>query len=157
MIAFDKESPVQGFVIDNNMPGDLELTEYSISTLAWVGDAVFELFIRTRLAWENKEASGALHRKATSFVSARGQACLMGCLLTEDSSFLLEDKERNLLQRARNFHTASTPKNVDLSDYRQATAFEALIGWLWLCGNQERVMELIKHVLQESSSFFFKK
>ncbi|HZK29117.1 MAG TPA: ribonuclease III domain-containing protein [Clostridia bacterium] len=134
----------------NNLPLEEDLLECSISTLAWVGDAVFELFIRTRLAEKNKVASGALHREATSFVSAKGQAYLMESLMSRDNSFPLDDTERNLLQRARNFHTASTPKNVNLSDYRQATAFEALIGWLWLCGKQERVMRLMEHVLRES-------
>ncbi len=125
-----------------------DLSDYSISSLAWVGDAVFELHIRTRLAGRDKSGSGVLHKKATRFVSARGQARLMEGLL--GGSYPLEEDERNLLRRARNFHTSSQPKNMDLPDYRKATAFEALIGWLWLSGKSGRVTELMDFVLSKA-------
>lgn len=124
-----------------------DLSDYSISSLAWVGDAVFELHIRTRLAGRNRSGSGALHREATRFVSARGQARLMEGLL--EASYPLEADELNLLRRARNFHASSLPKNTPLPDYRKATALEALIGWLWLSGQTSRAAELMDFVLAD--------
>lgn len=121
--------------------------DYPISTLAWVGDAVFELQIRSRLAQENDSPSGSLHRQATHFVSARGQAVLMECLLEEPCGFPLDEAEKNLLRRARNFHTTSQPKGCLLPDYRKATALEALIGWLWLQDNHKRAIDLIDYIL----------
>lgn len=124
-----------------------ELLSYSISTLAWVGDAVFELHIRTRLSREHKAASGVLHQLATGFVSAGGQAALAGKLDGENCLFPLEESERSLLKRARNFHASSMPRHAALTDYRKATAFEALIGWLWLQGKEERASALIACLL----------
>ena len=123
------------------------MQDYAISTLAWVGDAVFELQVRSQLAADNPSASGTLHRQATRFVSAQGQAVLMECLLEDPGAFPLEEEERNLLRRAHNFHTSSQPRHAELPDYRKATAFEALIGWLWLKGQHSRAIDLIDYVL----------
>jgi len=131
---------------------DKELLSYSISTLAWVGDAVFELLIRSRLARRFSSPSGKLHHIATSFVSARGQAALFETLDNDGSGFALSEQEVNLLRRAKNYHCHSAPRDVDLNDYRRATAFEALVGWLWLNGQRERVGELVDYVLRQSST-----
>ncbi len=124
-----------------------DLLDYSISTLAWVGDAVFELYIRTRLSAEHKVASGPLHQKAARFVSARGQATLADKLAAGRDPFPLEEKEQNLLKRARNYHASSMSRHADPADYRKATAIEALVGWLWLGGKEERAIALIRHLL----------
>ncbi|MFY9130891.1 MAG: ribonuclease III domain-containing protein [Saccharofermentanales bacterium] len=129
---------------------DKELLSYSVSTLAWVGDAVFELHIRSRLAKRVTSPSGKLHHIATSFVSARGQASLFETLYDDRNDFPLSEQETNLLRRARNYHCHSTPKDADLADYRRATALEALIGWLWLNGQHARAGELIEYVLRQS-------
>ena len=126
--------------------------QYAISTLAWIGDAVFELYVRLRLAENGRLAgSGALHKTAITFVSAHGQSLLMDKLLQAEQNglILLDDREHNLLRRARNYHTESTPKNADIRDYRIATAFEALIGWLWVSGNRDRADTLIRFVLKD--------
>jgi ribonuclease-3 family protein len=124
-----------------------ELLSCSISTLAWVGDAVFELYVRTKLSGEFNAASGQLHRLAEKYVSAEGQANLAGKLSDANSLFSLEENERNLLKRARNFHASSLPRHAAPSDYRKATAIEALIGWLWLQGKKERTCALISYLL----------
>jgi hypothetical protein len=82
---------------------DKELLSYSVSTLAWVGDAVFELHIRSRLAKRFTSPSGKLHHIATSFVSARGQASLFETLYDDRNDFPLSEQETNLLRRARNY------------------------------------------------------
>jgi len=129
---------------------DKELLSYSVSTLAWVGDAVFELYIRSRLAKRFPSPSGKLHHIATNFVSAKGQASLFETLDDDRNDFPLSEQETNLLRRASNYHSHSTPKDTDLNDYRRATAFETLIGWLWLNGQHGRVEELIEYVLRRS-------
>ncbi len=126
-----------------------ELLEYSLSTLAWVGDAVFELYVRTRLSRLHQTASGPLHRIATRFVSARGQAAFTDRLLKGDEAFPLEENETIILRRARNYHPQSMAKHADQADYRKATAFEALIGWLWLQGKNSRVTALIDCALDQ--------
>ncbi|NLB28213.1 MAG: ribonuclease III [Clostridiaceae bacterium] len=137
-------------VLGKAVLSEQELLSCSISTLAWVGDAVFELYIRTKLSCERKAASGALHRLATQYVSAGGQAALAGKLEGENCLFPLEESERSLLKRARNFHTSSMPRHAALTDYRKATAFEALIGWLWLQGKEERASALIACLLDSA-------
>lgn len=127
---------------------DDQLFDCSISTFAWVGDAVFELHVRTRLARDYRKTSGALHHLATQYVSARGQAEILEHLL-DGAAFELSEREKNVLQRARNFHTTSVSKHCDLVDYRKATAFEALIGWLWLQNERERAIALIDYALAQ--------
>ena len=134
-------------VLGKPVLSERELLSCSISTLAWVGDAVFELYIRTRLSGECKATSGTLHHLATQYVSAGGQAVLAGRLDEDNSLFPLEESGRNLLKRARNFHTSSMPRHAALTDYRKATAIEALIGWLWLQGKEERASALIAYSL----------
>jgi len=129
---------------------DKELLSYSVSTLAWVGDAVFECIFDRDLRSELPSPSGKLHHIATSFVSARGQASLFETLYDDRNDFPLSEQETNLLRRARNYHCHSTPKDADLADYRRATALEALIGWLWLNGQHARAGELIEYVLRQS-------
>ena len=136
-------------VLTGTKPEVNGLSDYSISTLAWIGDAVFELRVRERLARDSTAPSGTLHRQATRFVCAKGQAACAHFLQEEDGDFPLEEDERTLLRRARNFHSNSTAKNADLPAYRMATAFEALIGWLWLAGKQERAALLMDHALDQ--------
>lgn len=70
--------------------------------------------------------------------------------LDDRHDFPLSEQEINLLRRARNFHGHSAPRDADPADYRQATAFEALIGWLWLKGQRDRIGELVEYVLRQS-------
>lgn len=133
------------------MPSDRSLLDHSISTLAWVGDAVFELAVRTRLAEHSPAASGDLHRRATAIVCAKGQAHLLDDIL-DSEAFPLTDQEQNVLKRARNFHASSMPKYADPATYQRATAFEALIGWLWLQGRRDRALAFIDTALEKGTS-----
>ncbi|MDO5733999.1 MAG: ribonuclease III domain-containing protein [Eubacteriales bacterium] len=114
--------------------------EYSISSLAWLGDALYELAIRKRLLESSLAASGTLHKKAIDFVAARAQALALNSLLPD-----LNPEEQTVVRRARNFHTPSLPKHQKPEDYRLATALEALLGWHDLRGENERNEELIEH------------
>lgn len=108
--------------------------------LAYIGDAVYELFVRTVILNRDQNAK-LLHRKATSYVSAASQAELVHSL--DDR---LDDREREMVRKGRNAKTNTSPKNAELIDYKYATGFECLIGYLYLSGKDERLMELFEDI-----------
>ncbi len=126
----------------------LQIFDYPISTLAWIGDAVYELEIRMALAKQTEAPAGALNQRAVEIVSAKGQADLLDVLLAEEDPAQLSNTERRLLRRSRNYHSKSISKGAEQADYRSATALEALLGAHVLAGNTERVAELIRSALK---------
>lgn len=109
--------------------------------LAYMGDAVFESFIRFKLLESGGVRPNQLHREATKYVSAKAQSVMVHTLLDEN---LLTDEEVAVVKRGRNAKSATTPKNTDVQTYRYSTAFEALLGYHYLLGNEERLDELMK-------------
>jgi ribonuclease-3 family protein len=114
---------------------------YSLSplVLAYVGDSVFELYIRTMLATNEKGNVNKLHRAATGYVKSGAQA-----KIARDVSEILNDKEKDILRRGRNVQSGYVPKNAVVTEYRYATGFEALLGYLYLSGSIERLIEILK-------------
>ncbi|MGE5329108.1 MAG: Mini-ribonuclease 3 [Deltaproteobacteria bacterium] len=113
--------------------------ELSPIVLAYIGDALFELFIRIHLVGEGEVKASQLHKKSISFVKAHAQAEILRKI-----SNLLTEEEKDVVRRARNVKPASPPKNADIMDYRYATGFEALIGYLYFTQKHERLMEILK-------------
>ena len=102
--------------------------------LALVGDGVYELFIRNYILSENIELTAhKIHVKAIGYVKAKSQAVIMHEI--EDK---LTENESYIYKRGRNAKSATVPKNADVRDYRMATGFEALVGYLYLIGDTER-------------------
>ncbi len=112
---------------------------YSPLALAFVGDAVYEAFIRTRLLLNANQSAAKLHRAAVTFVRAGAQAQVMQTLLP-----LLSKEEAEIYKRGRNAHSHTVPKNADVTEYRAATGFEALVGYLYLAGQAERLNWLME-------------
>lgn len=111
------------------------------TVLAYLGDAVYELKIREMLIdREESLRANNLHRKATRYVSARGQATAVKNLMKD----ILSDEELSLVKRARNHKTSSHPRGADPVEYKLATGFEALIGELYLKGEMDRIDEIVK-------------
>lgn len=108
----------------------------SPSVLAFVGDAVYGLYVRTALAEINRP-SGELHRLSVKAVNAAAQADAFS--LVEP---LLDEKEISVFKRGRNFHTSSSPKSATAGQYHTATGLECLFGWLYLSGKTDRADEL---------------
>ncbi len=108
--------------------------------LAYMGDAVFESYVRYHLIQNGQVRPNQLHREATKYVSAKAQAAIAHQML--DEGFLTES-EVTILKRGRNAKSGSVPKNTDVQTYRYSTAFEALIGYLHLSGNEARLEEII--------------
>lgn len=107
-------------------------------TLAFVGDGVFDLFIREQLVCNMNCAVGKLNKKKVDKVCCTQQALLANKLMP----FLTENEE-NIYKRGRNAHTSHTPKNASSADYHSATGLEALFGYLYLNGEIERIRYLI--------------
>lgn len=103
--------------------------------LALIGDGVYEIFIRNYIVANNTALSAnKIHVKAIQYVKAKSQAMIMHNI----EEFLTEDEEA-VYKRGRNAKSATVPKNADVRDYRMATGFEALVGYLHLCGKKERL------------------
>lgn len=104
--------------------------------LAYIGDAVYELIIRTYIVTNNQIQVEKLHKKTSDLVNAHAQSEIV-------KSLELNDEELAVFKRGRNAKSYTKAKNATMSDYRNATGFEALIGYLYLNGNTERMLELI--------------
>lgn len=116
----------------------------SPSVLAFVGDAVYGLYVRTALAAVNRP-SGELHKLSVTMVNAAAQAKAYSVIGPE-----LSEKEISVFKRGRNFHTSSTPKNASNGDYHIATGLECLFGWLYLSENTARADELFGIILKNA-------
>ncbi|CAK7004842.1 Mini-ribonuclease 3 [Tissierella carlieri] len=108
--------------------------------LAYIGDAVYELLVRTYLL-EKKLPVKELHKLTIKYVKAKAQADIVHML--ED---ILNEDERAVVKKGRNAKTNTMPKNADMIDYKYATGFEALMGYLYLMGKDYRIAELFKVV-----------
>jgi len=107
-------------------------------TLAYMGDSVFDMYVRTHLVLKNGGKAGALHLMSVKVVNAKSQA-----VFAHTIEGGLDEQERNIFMRGRNAKSATVPKNMSVADYRYATAAEAVIGYLYLTGQQERMNELL--------------
>lgn len=112
--------------------------------LAFIGDAVYELVVRTFLMSVNTELSAhKLHVKAISFVKAQAQSEAIKGIMDE-----LTEEESSIYKRGRNTKSATVPKNADVQEYRTATGFEALIGFLYITEQNERLSELLRKIVK---------
>ena len=116
----------------------VDIQTYSPLTLAYIGDAAYELVVRTFLVDQGNSRSDKLHRKASSMVKAAAQAAMAEAL--KDS---LTEEELSVYRRGRNAKSPTMAKNASMSDYRKATGFEALMGYLYLKGEQKRLIDLV--------------
>jgi ribonuclease-3 family protein len=108
--------------------------------LAYVGDAIYEVYIRDYLVNEGQTKPSKLHHMATHYVSAKAQAKLIH-LMEEEA--LLTEEEQNYFRRGRNAKSYTSAKNTNITTYRISTGFEALMGYLHLSGQKERLEEII--------------
>ena len=118
---------------------ETDINQLSPLTWAYVGDCVFELYIRTKLINETKLKPHELHIKAIHFVKAKSQAEMLSKIQE-----CLTDEEKDIVRRGRNAENHHLPKNANVQEYMYSTAFEALIGYLYLCKKEERVKEIIE-------------
>ena len=117
----------------------VDIRTYSPVVLAYIGDAVYELVIRTILVDQGNRQANTLHKKASTYVKASAQAAMAEAFLPE-----LTEEELSYFKRGRNAKTVSMAKHATMHDYRHATGFEALMGYLYLTDQMKRMIDLIK-------------
>lgn len=125
--------------MNSNMLTPQQARGYSPLALAFIGDAVYEEFIRTKILLRANMSANKLHKEAVKYVKASAQSDAMKVLLP-----LLTEEEEDVFKRGRNAHSATVPKNADVIEYRTATGFESLIGYLYLTAQQERLNDLMQ-------------
>ncbi|RHO87912.1 ribonuclease III [Ruminococcus sp. AF41-9] len=121
-----------------------DLRTYSPLTLAYIGDGVYELVIRTVLVKKGNCPVNQLHRKASSLVKAASQSAMM-----EFIEPMLTEEEHSVYRRGRNAHSPTMAKHATMADYRRATGFEALMGYLYLKEDFGRIVELVRAGIRE--------
>lgn len=125
----------------------MDTRNINIITLAYMGDAVYEVYIRKALIEKKIALVDDLQKIAVNYVSAKSQSKILNLLIDKD---VLTLEERDIVKRGRNYKRASHPKNTDILTYKNSTGFEALIGFLYLSNNNERLNEIMNIVLEES-------
>ena len=111
--------------------------------LALVGDAIYEVFIRAYLVEKNRDMNAhKIHVKAVAHVKAHAQSEYMKLLIVD-----LDEEEINIFKRARNSKSGTIPKNADLNEYKWATGFEALVGFLYLSEKSERLNNIFEKII----------
>ena len=127
-------------IIKQNMDlGEINITDYSPLTLAYIGDGIYEIVVRTVIVDEANRQVNKIHKAASNLVKAETQAKMIHLIMDD-----LTEEEVRIYKRGRNAKAVTRAKNASMADYRTATGFEALMGWLYLTGQSERMMQLIK-------------
>ena len=117
----------------------VNVAQYSPLTLAYIGDCVYELIIRTNLVYMGNAPVNTLNKKASDYAKAGTQAKIIEAVMEE-----LTEEEQAAYKRGRNAHSFSKAKNATAGDYRKATGFESLIGYLYIQKRFDRITEIVK-------------
>jgi ribonuclease-3 family protein len=116
-----------------------DVREYSPLTLAYIGDGIYDLVIRSVVVERANRSNNDLHKKTIKYVKAESQSAMIQKLMP-----LLTEDEEQIYKRGRNAKSYTSAKNASIGDYRRATGFEALMGYLYLTGQDMRMLGLIK-------------
>lgn len=131
--------------INLNRPEE-EINLLSPLTWAYVGDCVYELYIRTNLVNQTNLKPHKLHKETIKYVKAKSQAKVLEKIYEN-----LTEEEKNIVRRGRNAESHHLPKNANVQEYRYATAFEALLGYLYLTKKTNRLKEILVLTVDEST------
>lgn len=121
----------------------MDVDTINVIALAYLGDAIYEVYIRKMLVDRGIQKVDLLQKEAVEYVSAKGQAKLLTYLLDNN---LLKEKEIDVVKRGRNNKRSSHPKNTDIITYKMSTGFEALIGYLYYEKEFDRLMEIFNYI-----------
>jgi ribonuclease-3 family protein len=113
--------------------------------LAYIGDAVYEVYIRQYVISQTNHKPNHLHKTATKFVSAKSQSKLLTTLMP-----MLTEEEKDIVRRGRNAKSGTTAKNAEVLEYRHSTAFECLIGYLFYTQSFVRLKEILDKITQSA-------
>lgn len=121
----------------------VDIRTYSPLTMAYIGDAIYDLIIRTVVVERGNRSANDLHRKTIQYVKAGAQAEMIEALAE-----VLTEEEANIYRWGRNAKFYTKAKNATVQEYKRATGMEALMGYLYLTGRTERLLELVKEGLR---------
>ena len=138
------EKGLNAYIREEFQIKEADIRTYSPLTLAYIGDGIFDLVIRSVVVGQGNAKANTLHYRTSHIVKAHTQAEIIHKLLPH-----LTDEEQAVYRRGRNANSHTMAKNATVSDYRKATGFEALMGYLYLTDQMERMMFLIKKGLAE--------
>lgn len=130
----------------------VDLKELNGVTLAFIGDSVYELMVRSSVLSKNHGRVQELHQKTVAFSNASFQAAAAKRLQPK-----LSEEELSVFKRGRNSHPGHTPKNKSQADYHLATGLEALFGWLYITNKTERLSQLFEFIEEEASNLSHEK
>lgn len=123
---------------------ELDIRGYSPLSLAFMGDSVYEIIIRTYVISQANRPANQLNRMKVKYVNAAAQAAIIDVIMDK-----LTPEEEDIYKRGRNAKSYTSAKNASINDYRKATGFEALCGYLYLKGQMDRLLELVKYAIEE--------
>lgn len=129
----------------------VNIQSYSPLTLAYIGDSIYDLCIRTLVVEKGNRSPNTLHRDASRLVNAAAQSAMADAILPD-----LTDEEVTVFKRGRNAKSYTTAKNASVSDYRKATGLEALFGYLYLKDETDRLLFLLRMGLERIELYPFK-
>lgn len=124
----------------------MDTRNINVITLAYLGDAIYEVYIRKHLIEKGIALVDDLQKGAVKYVSAKNQSRILKWLEDKD---IFKEEEIDIIKRGRNYKRGSHPKNTDIITYKNSTGFEALIGYLYLEKENDRIDELMKLILEE--------
>ena len=122
----------------------MDLNLINVITLAYIGDAVYEVYVREHLIKNGIAKVEELQKEAIKYVSAKSQCKILSYLMDNN---LLTDIELDIVKRGRNYKRASHPKNTDIITYKMSSGFEAMIGYLYLNNDKERLNLIMDYIL----------
>ena len=133
------EKGIDAYIKEQFQLEPVDIRTYSPLTLAYIGDGIYDLVVRSIIVGKGNTKASNLHRETSRLVKAQAQAEMMEVLQPH-----LTEKEADIYRRGRNAKSPTMAKNATMSDYRKATGFEALMGYLYLQDEFERLVELVK-------------
>ncbi len=131
-------------LLQKAMNKKVDMTSYSALNLAYIGDAVFEIFARTKVVIEQNSTVNKMNKYTSRLVKAVNQSKMY-----QHAMVIATEEEMAVLKRGRNAKSHTSAKNASISDYRHATGLEALFGYLYLKGEIERLEEIFNYVVNE--------
>jgi ribonuclease III family protein len=145
----DKSLELASLIRNNFGEKEVEINTYSPLALAYIGDGIYDLIIRTMVVERGNTAPAKLHQRTSKLVCAAAQSEMIKVLQP-----LLTEEELDVFRRGRNAKSVTMAKHASMSDYRRATGFEALMGYLYLNDQIDRILELVTIGLKETQEGF---
>lgn len=140
------EKGVEAYIKEQFQLPDVDIKTYSPLALAFIGDGIFDLIIRTLVVGTGNTKASQLHKRTSQMVKAPAQSQMVETILP-----LLTEEEEAVYRRGRNAKSPTMAKNATMAEYRRATGLEALMGYLYLNNQFERIVELIKAAINEET------